>query len=91
MTSIERNKKKFRSLQLAYNKALLQLAWQFSKKGKVSGFSVEVLAAMMELPPKENIGYKELASERGLSHDCFHFNRDTHSMVSIFWLNTIHV
>ena len=78
ISSIEKNKKKFQALQLAYTRALHTLAWQYRRKD----FGVEVSPALQGLPTKEMKGYKLVASKRGLSHDCFHFNQRTHSMVS---------
>ena len=75
--SVTNNKKKFRKLQISYTRALHMLAGQYDRKD----FGVEVLPSLQGLPAKEMKGYTKVASKRGLSHDCFHFNERTHSMV----------
>ena len=76
--SMSKNIRKFRHLQRSYTAAYRMLADQFQRKD----FGVEVLPALVGLPPKERKGYKKVPSKAALSHDCFHYSGRTQAMVS---------
>ena len=77
---------KMRRLLTSYTNTYHQLSRQFTRKD----FAVEVVPALVGLPPKERRGYREVVSKAGLTHDCFHYNARTQAMIGInLWNNLI--
>ena len=76
-----------RRLLASYTNIYHQLSKHFSRQD----FAVEVIPALVGLPPKERSGgYREVVSKAGLSHDCFHYNARTQAMIGInLWNNLI--
>ena len=76
--SVAKNRRKIRHLLQSYTKSYHRLAEEFQRKD----FGVEVIPAVVGLPPKERRGYRVLPTQKALSHDCFHYNGRTQDMVS---------